>query len=236
MKSALIVAPQIVAALLAPWIGYFSELWGRKPLLLVSFGVEIARAVMFGFINSSTLLITVQLLDGISGAIRTVLTTVIDARSNNRHRSLQSGARRGRSGRCRCVDRHDAIWVHCPGDGSLGGIPEHGHTNRSGRLRGVASSQRKQAGELCRLSAHPSSAERSPEEPSETGPGLLSGPLFAASVSRRVDSQLTPIWGSRSAARTRARCAAVLPRARLLKRVAAVDMFYENGWAPAGAR
>jgi MFS family permease len=73
MKSALIVAPQIVAALLAPWIGYFSELWGRKPLLLVSFGVEIARAVMFGFINSSTLLITVQLLDGISGAIRTVL-------------------------------------------------------------------------------------------------------------------------------------------------------------------
>jgi len=79
MTSALIVAPQIVAALLAPWIGYFSELWGRKPLLLVSFGVQIARAVMFVFVSSSALLIAVQLLDGISGAIRTVLTTVIVA-------------------------------------------------------------------------------------------------------------------------------------------------------------
>jgi MFS family permease len=79
IASAMIVAPQVVVAILAPWIGYFSELWGRKPLLLASFAVQIARAVLFGFVTNSVLLIAVQLLDGISGAIRTVLTTVIVA-------------------------------------------------------------------------------------------------------------------------------------------------------------
>src|SRR5262249_36766723 len=79
ITSALIVAPQIVVALLASWIGYLSELWGRKPLLLVSFVVQIVRAVLFMFVSSSVLLIAVQLLDGISGATRTILTTVIVA-------------------------------------------------------------------------------------------------------------------------------------------------------------
>ncbi|MGH6677390.1 MAG: MFS transporter [Bradyrhizobium sp.] len=77
MASAMIVAPQVVVALLAPWIGYFSELWGRKPLLLVSFAVQVARAVLFVFVSTPVLLIAVQLLDGISGASRTVLTAVI---------------------------------------------------------------------------------------------------------------------------------------------------------------
>jgi|SRR5579871_302725 len=79
MASAMIVAPQVVVAILSPWVGYLSELWGRKPLLLVSFAVQILRAVLFGFIHSTTLLIAVQLLDGISGAVRVVLTTVIVA-------------------------------------------------------------------------------------------------------------------------------------------------------------
>ncbi len=60
-----------------PWVGYLSELWGRKPLLVASFVVQIVRAMFFGFVSSSTLLIAVQLLDGISGAVRTVLITVI---------------------------------------------------------------------------------------------------------------------------------------------------------------
>ncbi len=79
IASAMIVAPQLVVAMLAPWVGYFSELWGRKPLLLASFAVQIIRAVFFGFVSSTTLLIAVQLLDGISGAVRTVLMTVMVA-------------------------------------------------------------------------------------------------------------------------------------------------------------
>lgn len=79
MASAMIVAPQLVVAVAAPWVGYFSEIFGRKPLLLASFMVQVIRAVLFGLVSSTTLLIAVQLLDGISGAVRTVLTTVIVA-------------------------------------------------------------------------------------------------------------------------------------------------------------
>jgi MFS family permease len=77
MTAALIVAPQIVVALLAPWVGYFSELWGRRPLLLASFAVQIVRAVLFMLVADPLVLIAVQTLDGISGAARTVLITVI---------------------------------------------------------------------------------------------------------------------------------------------------------------
>src|SRR5437660_12408986 len=37
----LIVVPQVVIAILAPWIGYWSELWGRKPLLLAGFVIGV---------------------------------------------------------------------------------------------------------------------------------------------------------------------------------------------------
>jgi MFS family permease len=79
MAAAMIVAPEIVTALLAPWIGYFSELWGRRPLLVVSFAVQIVRGVLFMAVSDPLPLIAVQTLDGISGAARTVLTTVIVA-------------------------------------------------------------------------------------------------------------------------------------------------------------
>ena len=79
VTTAMIVVPQIVVALMAPWIGYFSELWGRKPLLIISFAVQIGRAGLLAFVGNSPLLIAVQALDGISGAVRTVLTTVVVA-------------------------------------------------------------------------------------------------------------------------------------------------------------
>ena len=75
--SGLVVAPEIVVAILAPWVGYLSELWGRKPLLLAGFSAEILRAVLFAFISEPTPLIFVELLDGISGASLTVLTVVV---------------------------------------------------------------------------------------------------------------------------------------------------------------
>src|SRR5262249_9467393 len=63
MTSAMIAAPQVVVSCLAPWVGYLSELWGRKPLLLASFAVQIIRAVLFVFVSNSILLVTVQILD-----------------------------------------------------------------------------------------------------------------------------------------------------------------------------
>jgi MFS family permease len=77
LTSGLIVVPQIAVAILAPWSGYLSELWGRKPVLLAGFCVEIVRAGLLSVIDNPILWIPVQFLDGISGAILTVLTVVI---------------------------------------------------------------------------------------------------------------------------------------------------------------
>jgi MFS family permease len=75
--AGLVIGPQIIVAMLAPWIGYWSELWGRKPLLLIGFGTEALRGVLFTLITDPSLLIMVQLLDGLTGAIVTVLTILI---------------------------------------------------------------------------------------------------------------------------------------------------------------
>jgi MFS family permease len=75
--AGLIVVPQVIVAILAPWVGYCSELWGRKPLLLVGFGFEAARALLFVLVTDPRLLIAVQLLDGITGSIVTILTILV---------------------------------------------------------------------------------------------------------------------------------------------------------------
>jgi len=75
--AGLLIVPQIVVAILAPWIGYWSELWGRKPLLLIGFAVESARALLFAFTTDPWVMLAVQALDGITGAIVTVLTVLV---------------------------------------------------------------------------------------------------------------------------------------------------------------
>jgi MFS family permease len=75
--AGLVIVPQLVVAILAPWIGYWSELWGRKPLLLIGFAVEAMRALLFALVADPRLMIVVQLLDGITGAIVTVMTLLV---------------------------------------------------------------------------------------------------------------------------------------------------------------
>ena len=67
--AALIILPQIVVALLAPWVGRQARSWGRRPLLLIGFGALPIRALLVGF----------QLLDGISGAVVGVLMALVTA-------------------------------------------------------------------------------------------------------------------------------------------------------------
>jgi MFS family permease len=75
--AGLIVVPQIVVALLSPWVGYYSEKWGRKPLLLLGFGLEIIRALLFAVSANVSVLFIAQLLGGISAAAVTVLTILV---------------------------------------------------------------------------------------------------------------------------------------------------------------
>ena len=71
--------PQLVVALLAPWVGERAEKNGRKPLLLVGFAALPIRAVLFAFISDPLALIAVQLLDGITGAVIGVMTALVIA-------------------------------------------------------------------------------------------------------------------------------------------------------------
>jgi MFS family permease len=77
LLSGLILAPQIVVAVLAPWVGYHSEAWGRKPMLLVGLGLVAVRAVLFALVTTYPMMILIQMLDGISGATISVLTVLV---------------------------------------------------------------------------------------------------------------------------------------------------------------
>ena len=77
--SALIVMPQILVAMMAPWVGRQAKTWGRRPLLLIGFGALPVRALLFASVVDPPLLIIFQLLDGISGAVLGVLTALVIA-------------------------------------------------------------------------------------------------------------------------------------------------------------
>jgi len=75
--AAMLVVPQLVVAVLAPWIGYWSELRGRKLLLLAGFGFAVLRALLFAITGSPGAMVVIQMLDGVAGAIMTVLTILV---------------------------------------------------------------------------------------------------------------------------------------------------------------
>jgi MFS family permease len=77
--AACIVVPQIVVAVISPWVGRRAEDWGRKPLLLLGFLALPIRGVLFAVITTPYLLVVVQLLDGISAAVMGVLLPIVVA-------------------------------------------------------------------------------------------------------------------------------------------------------------
>jgi MFS family permease len=77
--AALIIVPQFIVALLAPWVGQWAEKYGRKPLLLVGFAAVPIRAVLFALTSDPLALIAIQALDGITGAVLGVMTALVIA-------------------------------------------------------------------------------------------------------------------------------------------------------------
>jgi MFS family permease len=77
--SALIIVPQIVVTLSAPWVGREAQDWGRRPLLLLGFSALTVRALLFAVTINPWLLLFTQLLDGITGSTLGVLTALIVA-------------------------------------------------------------------------------------------------------------------------------------------------------------
>jgi Major Facilitator Superfamily len=78
--AACIVGPQLVVAIFSPWVGEKAQQWGRRPLLIAAFSALPIRGILFATVTDPYLLVTVQLLDGLTAAVFSVLVplTVAD--------------------------------------------------------------------------------------------------------------------------------------------------------------
>ena len=77
--SACVIVTQLVIALSASWIGQRASVWGRKPLLLIGFGVLPLRGILYTLTSFVPLLVGIQILDGIANAIFGVVSILVIA-------------------------------------------------------------------------------------------------------------------------------------------------------------
>ncbi len=77
--AAFIVVPQVVVALASPTVGRAAERLGRRPLMLLGWGVLPLRAALFALIGNPLALVPVQVLDGIGGAVFGVMMPLVAA-------------------------------------------------------------------------------------------------------------------------------------------------------------
>jgi MFS family permease len=77
--SACVVTTQLVITLLASWSGRKAGSWGRKPLLLIAFGVLPVRAVLYTLTHHTIALVAIQILDGVGAGIFGVVSVLVIA-------------------------------------------------------------------------------------------------------------------------------------------------------------
>ena len=77
--AACIVVPQLIVAALSPWVGTRAQIWGRRPLLLIGFAALPIRGLLFAFITNPSILLAVQILDGVTAAVFAVMVPLIVA-------------------------------------------------------------------------------------------------------------------------------------------------------------
>ncbi len=77
--SACVVTTQFVIAIIASWTGRKAGTWGRKPLLLIAFGVLPVRAVLYTLTDNTVELVAIQILDGIAAGVFGVVSVLVIA-------------------------------------------------------------------------------------------------------------------------------------------------------------
>jgi MFS family permease len=75
--SACIIVTQLVIAISAAWVGTRAAAKGRKPLLLVGFGVLPVRGVLYTLTHAAGALIAIQTLDGVANAIFAIVSILV---------------------------------------------------------------------------------------------------------------------------------------------------------------
>jgi MFS family permease len=91
--AACIVVPQAIVALMAPSVGRKAQRWGRRPLLLLGFAALAVRGVLFATVKDPYLLVAVQLFDGVTAAVFSVMVPLIvaDVACGSGHFNLAQG-------------------------------------------------------------------------------------------------------------------------------------------------
>jgi len=74
-----IVVPQLLVATFSPWVGRQAKSWGRRPLLIIGFAALPLRGLLFASVANPELLVVVQLLDGVTAAVLSVMVPLIVA-------------------------------------------------------------------------------------------------------------------------------------------------------------
>jgi predicted MFS family arabinose efflux permease len=88
-----IIVPQAIVALVSPSVGRKAQLWGRRPLLMIAFAALALRGALFATVHDPSLLVAVQVLDGITAAVFGVMTPLIvaDVAFGSGHFNLAQG-------------------------------------------------------------------------------------------------------------------------------------------------
>ena len=88
-----IVVPQAIVALTSPSVGAVAQSWGRRPLLLLGFGALVFRGLLFAVVHDPYLLVAVQIFDGITAAVFSVMVPLIvaDVAFGSGHFNLAQG-------------------------------------------------------------------------------------------------------------------------------------------------
>jgi predicted MFS family arabinose efflux permease len=77
--SACVITTQFVITLIASWSGREAGRWGRKPLLLIAFGVLPVRGVLYTLTSNTAPLVAIQIMDGVGVGIFGVVSVLVIA-------------------------------------------------------------------------------------------------------------------------------------------------------------
>jgi predicted MFS family arabinose efflux permease len=77
--SACVVTTQLTITLIASWSGRKAGAWGRKPMLLIAFGVLPLRAILYTLTHNTVALVAIQVLDGVGAGIFGVVSVLVIA-------------------------------------------------------------------------------------------------------------------------------------------------------------
>ena len=75
--SACIIVTQLVITVMAAWIGKRAAASGRKPLLILGYGVLPIRGVLYTLTHVVGALIAIQILDGVANAIFVIVSILV---------------------------------------------------------------------------------------------------------------------------------------------------------------